>query len=123
MTDLSPAAAAVMIAATNSNFNVVDDPVYKQCIAAALRAAANLVLPEEPEPQWWQPVRPHFNRQCIRRRFLAIAAELEGAGARRLKPPSLKAQALAVITNSAICDHLSSQDEAILRQALKQLND
>ena len=41
MTDLSPAAKVVMIAATNNNFNVVDDPVYKQCIAAALRAAAS----------------------------------------------------------------------------------
>jgi len=39
---LSPAAQAVMIAATNGNFNVVNDPVYKQCIAAALRAAADL---------------------------------------------------------------------------------
>ena len=43
MTDqpLSPAAQAIMVAATNGNFNVVNDPVYKQCIAAALRAAAN----------------------------------------------------------------------------------
>ena len=39
-TPLSPAAQAVMIAATNGNTNVVNDPVYKQCIAAALRAAA-----------------------------------------------------------------------------------
>lgn len=36
---LSPAAQAVMIAATNGNTNVVNDPVYRQCIAAALRAA------------------------------------------------------------------------------------
>jgi hypothetical protein len=28
-----------MVAATNGNFNVVNDPVYRQCIAAALRAA------------------------------------------------------------------------------------
>ena len=41
MTELSPTAQAVMIAATNGNFNVVNDPVYKQCIAASLRAAAN----------------------------------------------------------------------------------
>ena len=39
-TSLSPAANAVMIAAANGNINVVNDPVYKQCIAAALRAAA-----------------------------------------------------------------------------------
>jgi hypothetical protein len=38
---LSPAAQAIMVAATNGNFNVVNDPVYKQCIAAALRAAAD----------------------------------------------------------------------------------
>ena len=43
--------------------------------------------------------------------------------ARRPKPPSLKEQALAVITNSAICDHLSLLDEAILRRALEALND
>ena len=43
MTDqpLSPAAQAIMVAATNGNFNVVNDPVYKQCIAAALRVAAD----------------------------------------------------------------------------------
>ena len=39
-TPLSPAAQAVMFAATNGNFNVVNDPVYKQCIAAALRVVA-----------------------------------------------------------------------------------
>jgi hypothetical protein len=38
---LSPAAQAIMVAATNGNINVVNDPVYKQCIAAALRAAAD----------------------------------------------------------------------------------
>jgi hypothetical protein len=41
MTNFSPAARTVMVAATNGNFNVVNDPVYKQCIAAALRAAAD----------------------------------------------------------------------------------
>ena len=43
--------------------------------------------------------------------------------ARRTKPPSLKKQALAVITNAAICDHLSPEDEAILRRALEALDD
>ena len=42
---------------------------------------------------------------------------------RRPEPPSLKEQALAVITNSAICDHLSPQHEAILRRALEALDD
>ncbi len=43
--------------------------------------------------------------------------------ARRPKPPSLKEQALAVIENSAICDHLSPEHAAILRRALEQLDD
>ena len=43
--------------------------------------------------------------------------------ARSPKPPSLKKQALAVITNAAICDHLSPEDEAILRRALEALDD
>ena len=43
--------------------------------------------------------------------------------ARRPKPPSLKEQAIAVIENAAICDHLSPQHEAILRRALEQLDD
>ena len=42
---------------------------------------------------------------------------------RRPMPSSLKEQALAVITNSAICDHLRPQDEAILRRALEALDD
>jgi hypothetical protein len=42
---------------------------------------------------------------------------------RRPKPPSLKEQALAVIENAAICDHLSFEDEAIIRRALEQLDD
>jgi hypothetical protein len=40
----------------------------------------------------------------------------------RPKPPSLKEQALAVIENSAICDHLSPQDAAIIRRALEALD-
>jgi len=43
MTQLSSAAQEIMVAATNGNFNVVNDPVYKQCIAAALRAAADSI--------------------------------------------------------------------------------
>lgn len=43
-TPLSRAAQAVMNAATNGNTNVVNDPVYKQCIAVALRAAAENFL-------------------------------------------------------------------------------
>ena len=42
---------------------------------------------------------------------------------RRPKPPSLKEQALAVIENSEICDHLSTEHAAILRRALEALDD
>jgi hypothetical protein len=65
---LSPAAQAIMIAATNGNINVVNDPVYKQCIAAALQAAADQVVPE---------THAGFARHSIRLCLLAIAAELE----------------------------------------------
>jgi hypothetical protein len=35
----------------------------------------------------------------------------------------LKEQALAVIENSEICDHVSPEHAAILRRALEQLDD
>ena len=62
MGDLSPAAQAVMAAATMGNENCQADPVYRQCIAAALRAAADQM---------------HRGKA----RLDAIAAELEGANA------------------------------------------
>ena len=68
MTDLSPA-QAIMVAATNGNFNLVNDPVYKQCIAAALRAAADQVLPGSPA------MIPSL--LMVRYRRLAIATEIE----------------------------------------------
>ena len=74
MTDLSPAAQAVMIAATNGNFNVANDPVYKQCIAAALRAAADRVVPVCSTKS-----DRGIQRMMIRNDLLIIAAELEGA--------------------------------------------
>ena len=69
-----------MVAATNGNFNVVNDPVYKQCIAAALLAAADQVVPvrawhESDNDAAWQR---HQMSVIINRRILAIAAELEG---------------------------------------------
>jgi anti-sigma factor RsiW len=73
---LSPAAQAVLDAFVSS-WDADPFEIDIKALATALRAAADQVLPEEPEPQWWEPVRPHFNRQRIRRRFLAIAAELE----------------------------------------------
>ena len=43
--------------------------------------------------------------------------------ARRPRPPSLKEQALAVVKNAGICDHISPEHEAILIRALEQLSD
>ena len=78
MTDLSPAAQAVFNAAWTCPIVLGDHPVTRsRQIAAALRAAADQVVPQEAEPLWWQPVRPSFNRQRLRRQLLAIAAELE----------------------------------------------
>jgi len=76
---LSPAAQAVMVAATNGNFNVVNDPVYKQCIAAALRAAADQVVPQCRKPLYadsWEE-SAWTAQQDTRVELLAIAAELE----------------------------------------------
>jgi hypothetical protein len=83
---LSPAAQAIMGAATNGNFNVVNDPVYKQCIAAALRAAADQVVPIKEEPAeppgygiGYEPAEylQDWTRWHICCQLLAIAAELE----------------------------------------------
>lgn len=65
MTELSPAAQSVVVAATNGNTNVINDPVYRQCIAAALRAAAD-------------QVQHHWDgMECVDH-LQVIAAELEG---------------------------------------------
>ena len=75
--DLSPAAQAVLDASS-------DAPVGdgwnadRLAIAAALRAAANQVVPEEPlygGDQRWMFERDA--RQACRKKLLAIAAELE----------------------------------------------
>jgi hypothetical protein len=55
-------------------------------IPAAIRAAVDLVLPEEPGPEWSDPSRfvaaelmeRFYERLCVREELLAIAAELEG---------------------------------------------
>jgi hypothetical protein len=72
MADLSPAAQAIMIAATNGNHNCQADPVYRQCIAAALRAVADQVVPHTEAR-----TDGAANRRRIRRKLLAIADELE----------------------------------------------
>jgi hypothetical protein len=73
MTELSPAAQAVFRA-----FAAAAHPEpHHQCdaIAAALCAAADQVVPEEPEGG----MAPRWIRQEVRRKFLAIAAELKQA--------------------------------------------
>ena len=69
---LSPAAQAIMAAATNGNFNVVNDPVYKQCIAAALRAAARF------NPGPFVPELFGEGWDAAMEALADIAAELEG---------------------------------------------
>lgn len=73
---------AVMIAATNGNANVVNDPVYKQCIAAAIRAVADQVVPDKGD-KWTRDMRGDAwtrweERKLTRAELLAIAAELDG---------------------------------------------
>jgi len=107
-----------------------------------------IMPPPELVEEWWNVALP--NRDiCVKTQLCTQAAqwgadqELEACvewlddtdcedpqevaqrlrAARRILPPSLKEQALAVIENSAICDHLSPQDETILRLALEALDD
>jgi hypothetical protein len=78
MTNLSPAAQAVL----DAYLNAPCGKPPKTWIAAALRAAADQVVPEE-NPPWktkmhpWQEER-FQQRQVTRRSLMAIAAELEG---------------------------------------------
>jgi len=74
LTDLSPAAQAVMTAGTMGNPNVINDPVYRQCIAAALRAAA-----EQVENMYCDnDVEDSPGVVFAMRQLMLIAAELEG---------------------------------------------
>ena len=66
MTDLSPAAQAVLDAAFNTDENLP----YEHDIAAALRALADQVMTH--------PEVPPSIRDYARAEILAIAAELEG---------------------------------------------
>ena len=80
MTDLSPAAQAVMTAGTMGNPNVINDPVYRQCIAAALRAAAEQVISPLPPPcEDFDEYAQGFLAAHVKYRaeLLAIATELE----------------------------------------------
>ena len=81
MADLSPAAQAVLDAANGCCSYGPDDVLNdsRWIAAAALRAAVDQVLPEEPlhgGDQRWMYERD--TRQESRKKLLAIAAELEG---------------------------------------------
>jgi len=75
---LSPAAAAVLRAAGDS------EPGIYATIAAALRAAADQVVPDLDEPDWGAcnnghcDIELYTDHQRKRAKLLAIAAELEG---------------------------------------------
>lgn len=76
MTDLSPAAQAVFWEFNRAASGKPDDWHYLPAIAAALRAAADEVVPHE----YLVGVDVELQaRQLTRLRLLAIAAELEAA--------------------------------------------
>jgi hypothetical protein len=75
MTDLSPAAQAVLDAAMQYEIN--PECYSREIAAAALRAAADQVVPSDAvEPRNYLPMAMECQR--IRSELLAIAAELEG---------------------------------------------
>jgi hypothetical protein len=77
MADLSPAAQAIWDAWNDAYEAQGPLEDMGQPIAAALRAAADQVVPEDGDPIYGlTPARAE--RQVVRRKFLAIAAELEG---------------------------------------------
>jgi hypothetical protein len=79
MTELSPAAQAVLDAAIST----LQESPYEHDIAAALRAAADQVVPYEATAPW-DELKCDYDgdhwemRQWVRDQLLAIAAELEG---------------------------------------------
>jgi hypothetical protein len=80
MTNLSPAAQAVLTAANGAQSYGPDDCLTESrwIAAAALRAAADQVVPDEPlygGDQRWMFERDA--RQACRKKLLAIADELE----------------------------------------------
>jgi hypothetical protein len=80
MTNLSPAAQTVLDA-----YNEVYES-DRHAVAAALRAAADQVVPKGPKPSansdyhlmnWTKSLDQYYQRQQTREELLAIAAELE----------------------------------------------
>jgi hypothetical protein len=80
MTDLSPAAQQVFWEFNRAASGKPDDRHYLPAIAAALRAAADQVVPDNANPvgDAHDDAR-HDQWMRIRLKILAIAAELEGA--------------------------------------------
>ena len=81
MTNLSPAAQAVLDAANGAQSYGPEDCLNeaRQIAAAALRAVADQVVPDDPqESMYFTTEAIRLNKQAIRRQFLAIAAELDG---------------------------------------------
>ena len=77
MAELSPAAQAVVNGAIELDYGAPTPALFRR-LAAALRAAADQVVPEEPlygGDQRWEWERDA--RQSSRKKMLAIAAELE----------------------------------------------
>jgi hypothetical protein len=90
-TPLSPAAQAIVKAFDNryENCGPFDD-WQEVCLAAALRAVADQVVPQTPRPsadsdhnlmQWSKTLDQYAQRQQTSAELLAIAAELEGSNA------------------------------------------
>jgi hypothetical protein len=77
MTDLSPAAKAVLAACGCPDPDSPFRLVARGFAAAALRAAADQVVPETTTP-WNSTLTPMISAGEVRAKFLAIAAELEG---------------------------------------------
>ena len=78
MTDLSPAAQAVLDAYWKSPWDPSLQHEDRYAIAAALRAAADQVVPEETWLGTKEPCYAYYcQRSITRRQLLAIAAELK----------------------------------------------
>jgi len=81
MTDLSPAAQAVLDAVFDHWPGGYNHPGKPRCVAAALRAAADQAAPELPHSELGDPeiLKGIWGeRRACRAELLAIAAELEG---------------------------------------------
>jgi hypothetical protein len=82
MTELSPQAQAVLDAAFSAYWSAEQEAPNDEgmiAAAAALRAAADQVVPEETWLGTEEPCYAYYRQRCnTRRQLLAIAAELEG---------------------------------------------